>query len=84
MYLIVIAWLYVVLLMAFAEATSPVGSWLGGIISFVAYGLLPISLVLYVFGRRPKVKSSETPLHTPDAGGEASAASAVAPVREEP
>ena len=84
MYLIVIAWLYVVLLMAFAEATSPVGSWLGGIISFVAYGLLPISLILYVFGRRPKVKSTETPLDTPDAGAEAPAASPVAPMRKEP
>lgn len=50
MYLIAIAWMYVVLMMAVAEALSPQGSVLGALITFVFYGLLPLSVVLYIFG----------------------------------
>ena len=39
MYLIVIAWLYVTLLMALAEAFSTQGNVLGAIITFVFYGI---------------------------------------------
>ena len=42
MYLVLIAWLYVTLLMAVAEATSPTGSLLGAIVTFTLYGLLPM------------------------------------------
>lgn len=48
MYLILIAWFYVTLMMAIAEATNPVGSVLGGIITFVLYGLLPMAIVGYI------------------------------------
>lgn len=50
MYLVVIAWLYVTLMMAIAEATSPVGSVLGAIVTFVLYGLLPLSILVYILG----------------------------------
>ena len=50
MYLIVIAWLYVTLLMGLAEAFSSQGSVLGAIITFLLYGVLPMSLVVYVMG----------------------------------
>jgi len=50
MYLVVIAWLYVTLMMAVAEATSPVGSVLGAIVTFVLYGLLPLSILVYILG----------------------------------
>ena len=43
MYLVVIAWLYVTLMMAVAEATNTTGSILGAIITFVLYGLLPMA-----------------------------------------
>ena len=49
MYLIVIVWTYVSLMMAVAEATSPVGSVLGAVITFVLYGLLPVSIIVYIF-----------------------------------
>jgi hypothetical protein len=39
MYIVLIAWLYVALMMAIAEATSPVGSVLGAIFTFILYGL---------------------------------------------
>ncbi|MES2979063.1 MAG: hypothetical protein V4731_11615 [Pseudomonadota bacterium] len=48
MYLIIIAWSYVVLLMSVAEATNPAGTLLGAIITFLLYGLLPMSVVVYV------------------------------------
>ena len=44
MYLVLIAWLYVTLLMAVAEATSPAGSVMGAIITFTLYGLLPMGI----------------------------------------
>lgn len=48
MYLVLIAWLYVALMMAIAEAVSPVGTVLGAIITFVLYGVLPMSVVGYI------------------------------------
>ena len=47
--LVVIAWLYVTLLMAVAEASAINGSLLGGIITFALYGLLPVSIIVYIF-----------------------------------
>jgi Mg2+/citrate symporter len=59
MYLIVIAWFYVTAMMALAEATSPQGSLLGALITFVLYGLLPMGILVYIFGtpeRKRKLK----------------------------
>ena len=99
MYLVAIAWFYVVLMMAIAEATSSNGTLLGAIVTFVLYGLLPIALVLYLMGspmRRRAIKAREAAelqafraaaataaSDAPDAGSQP-AADAVAPVRKEP
>ncbi len=48
MYLVAIGWLYVVLMMALAEAMSTQGSVLGAVITFVFYGVLPLALVMYI------------------------------------
>ncbi|MES2912780.1 MAG: hypothetical protein V4718_15385 [Pseudomonadota bacterium] len=50
MYLVVIAWLYVVLMMSVAEATNTTGTLLGAIITFFLYGLGPVALVVYLMG----------------------------------
>jgi NADH:ubiquinone oxidoreductase subunit 6 (subunit J) len=50
MYLVAIAWMYVVLMMCLVEAASPQGSLLGALVTFVMYGLLPLALVLYLIG----------------------------------
>lgn len=50
MYLVAIAWLYVAVMMAIAEATHSQGSILGAIITLLLYGVLPLLLVLYVMG----------------------------------
>ncbi len=48
MYLIVIAWIYVVLMMSVAEATNSNGTVLGAVITFVLYGVVPAALVAYL------------------------------------
>ncbi len=63
MYLVAIAWIYVVLMMAVAEAMSTQGTVLGGLITFVLYGVLPLSIVLYVLGspmrRRARLQAED-------------------------
>ena len=59
MYIVAIAWLYVVVLMSFTEA-----SVIGGIVTFVLYGLAPLSLFLWLFGtpqRRRNRRSAGEP-----------------------
>lgn len=50
MYLVAIAWMYVALMMAIAEATHANGSLLGAIITFFLYGVGPLALVMYLMG----------------------------------
>jgi hypothetical protein len=62
MYLIVIAWTYVTLMMAVAEATSPAGSVLGAVITFALYGVLPMGILVYILGtpsRKRAIKARE-------------------------
>jgi hypothetical protein len=50
MYIVPLVWFYVAFMMAVAEATSPIGTLLGAIITFVLYGLLPVGLIVYFMG----------------------------------
>ena len=50
MYLVAIAWIYVVLMMAVAEAMSPQGTVLGAFFTLLLYGALLLSIVLYLMG----------------------------------
>ena len=62
MYLTVIAWIYVVLMMSIAEATSTTGTVLGALMTFLLYGVLPLSIVMYLMGtpsRRRAIKAQE-------------------------
>jgi hypothetical protein len=95
MHLVVIAWLYVALMMAVAEATSPIGTIVGAVLTFLLYGVAPVSLVVYVMStpaRKRAIKAREAAelaqrraaaSNEPDAGGQA-AADPVAAVRKEP
>jgi hypothetical protein len=95
MYLIAIAWMYVVLMMAVAEATNANGTVLGALFTFVLYGLLPLGIVLYIFGtpgrKRARLASEaaevaaaqEASVSAPHDGDHAPG-DAVAPVRKEP
>ncbi|MEY4747909.1 MAG: hypothetical protein RIQ60_123 [Pseudomonadota bacterium] len=62
MYLVAIGWIYVALMMAVAEAMHPQGGVLGAIVTFVLYGVLPVSIVVYLMGtpmRRRARKAAE-------------------------
>lgn len=62
MYLVVIAWMYVALMMAVVEATSTQGSVLGGLVTFVLYGVIPMTLVVYLMrapGRRKALRARD-------------------------
>ena len=50
MYLVPVAWIYVVLMMSVAEATHSNGTVFGAIVTFVLYGLMPVGLILYFMG----------------------------------
>lgn len=57
MYLIVIAWMYVVLMMSVAEATNSNGTLLGALVTFVLYGAAPVTLVVYLMGAPARSKA---------------------------
>lgn len=59
MYLIPIAWIYVTLMMAVAEATNTDGTLLGALMTFVLYGLLPVGLVLYFMATPARRRARE-------------------------
>ncbi len=98
MYLVAIGWMYVVVLMAVAEAMSPQGTILGALITLGFYGLLPVAIVIYILGtpgrRRARLKAEALEQEAARAAGlaEVSAAApdgggeapghAVAPERE--
>ena len=95
MYIIVAGWLYVALMMAVAEGTNSTGSLLGAIITFLLYGVAPVSLLIYLLGTPARkrairareaaasARAAEAASSEPDSGGKA-AAEPIAPVRKEP
>lgn len=98
MHLVIIAWLYVALMMAVAEATNTTGTVLGAIFTFGLYGLLPVALIVYIMrtpARRKAMRAREQAAReaavpaapasalAPDQGGQAPA-DPLAPVGKEP
>ena len=57
MWIVAIAWMYVTLMMALAEATSPQGTVLGAVFTFLLYGVGPLALVLYLMGAPARRKA---------------------------
>jgi hypothetical protein len=87
MYLVAIAWIYVVVMMALAEGLSPQGSWLGAFFTLLLYGVLPLAIVLYILGsparRRARRAAEAASSPSPDGGG-LPPGDTIAPVRKEP
>lgn len=50
MHIVALAWIFVVLLMVAAEASSTQGTLLGALVTLLLYGALPLTIVLYVLG----------------------------------
>lgn len=89
MLIVAVGWAYVVLMMVLAEALGPGGSVLGALVTALLYGVLPMSIVLYVGGARGRARARRraeaAELGDVDpGGGRQPAGDAIAPVREEP
>ena len=95
MYIVAVAWIFVVLLMTVAEATSTQGTLLGAFFTLVLYGALPLSVVLYLMGtparkraRRAAEQAADQTPSTADGNGSGHApgrpGAAVTPEREKP
>ena len=88
MYLVAVGWMYVVLLMTVAEATGSNGSLLGALVTFVLYGVLPLSIVMYLLrtpARRRARRAAEAGSASPGTVHRGAASDdTVAPVRREP
>lgn len=88
MYLIAIAWGFVVVLMALVEATSTEGTVLGAFFTLLLYGVLPLSIVMYVLGTpmRRQARAKREALEQADRSDHAPArpAEPLTPERKEP
>lgn len=59
MYLVAIAWLYVTVMMALAEAISPGGNVGGAFVTLMLYGVGPLALVLYIMGTKARRRAQK-------------------------
>ena len=91
MYLVAIAWMYVVVMMTVVEATSANGTVIGAVFTFFLYGALPLGIVLYILrtparkrARRLAEASAVDASAIPPDGGDHPAGDAVATERKEP
>jgi len=86
--IVLVGWAYVVLMMAGAEAFGPGGSVLGAIVTLLLWGVLPLTIVMYVGGTRGRARlraqrAAQASRHVDPGGGGEPAGDPVAPVREE-
>jgi len=92
MYLVMIAWLYVTVMMAVAEATSPNGTLLGAVFTFLMYGAMPLSIVMYLLAtparrraaRASRAARADSPAAMDPDDGSHPPGDPVSPVRKEP
>lgn len=71
MYIVAIAWIYVVLMMSITERSA-----VAGIMTFLLYGVFPLALILYLMGapkrkreRAEREKLLQPPSPGPDSAG---------------
>jgi hypothetical protein len=87
-YLVGIAWMYVVLMVAVAEASAANGTLLGAFFTLLMWGVLPMLIVGYVMGAPARAQARRAAAASgagvdPD-GGDHAASEAVAAERKEP
>ena len=67
MYIVAIAWIYVVLMMSITEQ-----SFIAGVMTFLLYGLLPLAIILYLTGvperKRRRQLAEKKPAQQADSG----------------
>ena len=73
MHIVALAWMFVVVLMTLAEATSTQGTVLGALFTFLLYGVLPLAIVLYVMGTPARGRARRAAAAAADAAATAAA-----------
>lgn len=70
MYIVAIAWIYVVLMMSITEHSVT-----AGVMTFLLYGVLPLAIILYVMGtpQRKRNRAKAEKIVTSEEQGEAAA-----------
>lgn len=91
MLLVAIAWIYVVLMVAVVEASSPQGTLLGAFFTLLLYGVLPLGIVGYLFlgpsrrrARRRAEATASAPLVSDPDRGDHAPGDTITPERKEP
>lgn len=92
MHIVAIAWMFVVILMTLAEATSTQGTVLGAFFTFLLYGVLPLAIMMYLLAtparrrarRRAEALSNESSSRADGDGSGHATGAAIAAEREEP
>lgn len=79
MHIVAIAWIFVVVLMAAAEATSSQGTVLGAVMTLLLYGALPLWIVMYLLGTPMRRKARRAAEDEADARAPAGEPGAAAP-----
>ena len=72
LYIVAIGWMFVVVMVSVAEALAPQGSLLGAALTFLGWGVLPLSVVLYILGtpvRRRARTLTRSPLRSSSCNG---------------
>ncbi len=72
MHVVALAWIFVVILMVAAEASSTQGTLLGAFVTLLLYGVLPLTIVMYLLGTPARRRARRL---RDAAGAEAEAAS---------
>ena len=83
MYLIAIAWIYVVLMMSVAEAISTQGTVLGAVFTFILYGVMPLSILMYIMGTPGRKRARRAAESAQENGGGQAAGDTVSAERKE-
>lgn len=85
LYVVALAWMYVVVMVALVEVFSPQGSALGALFTVIGWGVIPLSVVLYILATpaRRAARRAEASAANPDCGSHA-AGDVVAPEGKKP
>jgi hypothetical protein len=85
LHLVALAWMYVVLMVALAEAFSPQGTVMGAVFTVIGWGVIPLSIVLYILATPSRRAARRAAESAADPDGSCHAAGdPVAPERKEP
>lgn len=79
MWIVAIAWMFVAILMAVAEAVSPIGTVLGAFFTLLLYGIAPVSLVMYILTTPQRKRARQAREAAEDAAARQAGQSALQP-----